>query len=201
MWWADHVSRKPARGRCWCCKARMPACPWALRAGVDIIPDPRSTQSSILPSWRSSTTWTLGGATAEQTGRSSFSVVKVENLKWGNSIFSDGPQPRGQGPPNADETEYSIPYLPFFFSLCTGVLLMIRYSRLNTKAYNVTEDLHLFLCFLRTCRCMNAICQLSEVQKLRSRASQATLTTDYFCCCRFVCIYACIAVLLTFIRE
>jgi len=39
-------------------------------------------------------------------------VVKVENLRWGNSIFSVGPKPRRQGPSDANASEYSMPYLP-----------------------------------------------------------------------------------------
>ena len=51
------------------------------------------------------------------------SVVKVENLRRGNSVFSvapkfqRGPQSRQQGLSDADASEYSMPYLPFFFSV------------------------------------------------------------------------------------
>jgi len=56
-------------------------------------------------------------------------------LKWkiwgeGTPIFSVAawaPQPWGQGPSDADVSEYSTPYLPLFFSICTCVLLMINY--------------------------------------------------------------------------
>jgi len=36
--------------------------------------------------------------------------------------FQRGPQPRGQGPSDADASEYSMPYLSFFFSVCTCVV-------------------------------------------------------------------------------
>jgi len=38
--------------------------------------------------------------------------------------YSVGPQPS-----DADASEYSMLYLPFFFQICTCVLLMIRYSK------------------------------------------------------------------------
>jgi len=54
-------------------------------------------------------------------------AVKVENLRWGNSIFSVGPQPRGQGPSDADASEYSMPYLPAtsncYQLFCTDVVV------------------------------------------------------------------------------
>ena len=53
-------------------------------------------------------------------------VVKVENLEWGNSIFSVSLQPWRQGPSDAAASEYLMPYLPFFFSVCTCVSLIIR---------------------------------------------------------------------------
>jgi len=43
-----------------------------------------------------------------------YAVVKVVKLRWGSSVFSVGPQPWGQGPSDADASEYSMPYLPFF---------------------------------------------------------------------------------------
>ena len=33
----------------------------------------------------------------------------------------------GQSPPGADASDYSMPYLPYFFSICTCVLLVISY--------------------------------------------------------------------------
>jgi len=39
----------------------------------------------------------------------------VENLSWGYSIFTVGPQPRGQGPSDADASEYSMPLFAFLF--------------------------------------------------------------------------------------
>jgi len=61
-------------------------------------------------------------------------VVKVENVRRGNSIFSV-PRPRRRGPSDADASEYSMPHLPVFFSICTCVILMIR-SRCCEPATN-----------------------------------------------------------------
>ena len=51
--------------------------------------------------------------------------VHFYHRRRGNSVFSVGPQPRGQGPSDADAGEYSMPYLPFLFSICTCVSLII----------------------------------------------------------------------------
>ena len=71
------------------------------------------------------------------------SIARLK-LRWVNSVFSVGHQPRGQGPPDADASEYSIPYLPatsncrqLFCTRCChlvvckrscSVLLYIRYT-------------------------------------------------------------------------
>ena len=67
-------------------------------------------------------------------------MVKVENVRRGNSIFSV-PRPRQRGPSDADASEYSMPHLPVFFSICTCVLLMIRSRRCEPVASNYR---HLF---------------------------------------------------------
>ena len=54
---------------------------------------------------------------------------------WGEGLrfqrepinFSVGPQPWRQDPSDADASDYSMPYSPFCFTICTCVLLMINY--------------------------------------------------------------------------
>jgi len=50
--------------------------------------------------------------------------------------FQRGPQPRGQGPSDADASEYSMPYLSFFFQS-----VLVSYSHI-VNTCGVTEDLH-----------------------------------------------------------
>ena len=66
-------------------------------------------------------------------------MVKVENLRRGNSIFSVGPQPWRQGRSDADASKHSMPYLSFFFSICTCVLLMIRSRRCEPATSNCRQ--------------------------------------------------------------
>jgi len=41
--------------------------------------------------------------------------------------FQRGPLNFSVGPSDVDASEYSMPYLPFFFSICTCILLIIKY--------------------------------------------------------------------------
>ena len=47
--------------------------------------------------------------------------------------FNMGPQPWEQGPSYADASEYSMPYLPFFFSVCTYVAFLCIFTNLELQ--------------------------------------------------------------------
>jgi len=106
-----------------------------------------------------------------------YAEVKEENLRWGNSIFSMDPQPRGRGPPDTNASEYSTPYLP-----ATSNCRQLFCTRVVVRSYTtvpVAFRLPL-LCILWTWRWRNDICQESEVQERRSLASRGHFNHCYY---------------------
>ena len=85
--------------------------------------------------------------------------------------------PSHQGPPDADASKYLMPYLPFFFSICTCVLLMIRYShQLFCTDVPPAIPVHFYelgggrTLFVNNPRCRNAVpLHLKALQPLPSR--------------------------------
>ena len=89
---------------------------WRKRKGI-----------GIHPSWGPSNCSAMVAPTVEAvlTGMM-LPVVKVENLRWGNSIFSMGPPAIRHGPSGADASEYLMPYLPAISNcrqFCTDVVI------------------------------------------------------------------------------
>jgi len=89
---------------------------WRKRKGI-----------GIHPSWGPSNCSAMVAPTVEAvlTGMM-LPVVKVENLRWGKSIFSMGPPAIRHSPSGADVSEYLMPYLPAISNcrqFCTDVVI------------------------------------------------------------------------------
>jgi len=106
--------------------------------------------------------------------------VKELHFQRGPLNFSVGLQPRGQGPSDADASEYSTPYLPFFFlDLCLRLINdQIRSSIILHTCWHLvvppTVPVHFYELGGAGTLFVN---DQREVQERRSRASQGTLTT------------------------
>ena len=100
--------------------------------------------------------------------------VRELNFQHKPLNFSVPPQPWRQGPSDADVSEYSMPYLPFFFSICTCVLLMIR----STSPFPcIFTNLEVWECYLPIIRGARS-CSLASQAPLTIVLNSASTTFD-----------------------
>ena len=76
------------------------------------------------------------------SGKSGKSEVRELHFQRGPLSFSVAPSHEGRAHQMLMQVNnYSMPYLPFLLSICTCVLLVVRYSK-HTGSYSITEDLY-----------------------------------------------------------